>query len=113
VRSTLSRPICSGSVLDSLLRARDLRHLVGNLAEIAESDRGRGDVRGGIVAFELRVGAVRRRERLRLPFMIDGRRLLFFGGAHERSIDGVDAIDHIAEIFAVADRLVGREGRSR
>jgi len=100
----------NAGVVDSLLGARHLRHLVGNLAEIAEAYCSRQRVGAGVVAFELSVRGGRLRQRLRLPFMVHRGRLFLFGAAHERGIGRVDAIDHIAEVFAVTDRLVGRDG---
>ena len=52
-------------------------------------------------------------ERLGLPFVVHGGRLFLLDAAHERRVGRIDAIDHIREVFAVADRLIGGEGRSR
>jgi len=43
-------------MIDRLLGARYTRDLVGDLAEIAETNRGGSSGGGGIVAFELGVG---------------------------------------------------------
>jgi hypothetical protein len=102
--------VVAAGVLDRPLRAGDARHLVGDLADIAEPHRRRGGGGGGVVAFELGVGGVGGGERLRLPFVIDGGRLLALDAGHERRVGRIDAIDHVGEILAVADRLVGGEG---
>ena len=67
--------VVAAGVLDRALGAGHARHLVRDLAEIAEPDRRGGRVGGGVVAFEHRVGGVDGGERLRLPFVIDGGRL--------------------------------------
>ena len=36
-----------------------------------------------------------------------------YQAAHEGRVDGIDAIDHVAEVFAVTHRLVGDEGGGR
>jgi len=100
-------------MVDRLLGAGHARHLVGDLADIAEPHRRRGGVGGGIVAFKLCVGAGSRRQRLGLPFVVDGGSLFLVCAGHERRIGRVDAIDHIAEVFAVANRLIGGKGGSR
>ena len=68
--------VVAAGVIDGALGAGDAGDLVADLADVAEP-HGRGDGVGrGVVAFELRVGVVGRGERLRLPFVIDGGRLL-------------------------------------
>ncbi len=102
--------VVAAGMLDRLLGAGNLRHLARDLADVAEPHGRRRGIGRGVVAFELGVGGVCRRERLGLPFMIHRRGLGLVDGGHERGIGRIDAIDHVAEILAIADRRVGREG---
>src|SRR5262249_19807060 len=52
-------------------------------------------------------------ERLGLPFVIDRRRLLAIDAAQERGLGRIEPINRIGKVFAVAHRLVGREGVGR
>jgi hypothetical protein len=103
--SSSSRP----GVLDRALGAGDAHHLVRDLAEVAEPDGGRDGDGDGVVALELGIGGIDRGERLRLPFVIDGGRLLALARGHERGVGGIDAVDDVGQIFPVADGVVGGE----
>jgi hypothetical protein len=80
------------------------------LTDVAEPHRGGGRVRDRIIAFKLRIPGIDGGERLRLPFVIDGTRLLLLDAAHERRLGRIDPVDDVGQILAVADRLVGRKG---
>ena len=82
-------------MLDRLLRAGDLRHLAGDLADVAEPNRRRGRVGDRVVAFELLVRAGGGGERLGLPFVVDGDRLGLLDAGHERRVGRIDAVDHV------------------
>ena len=88
--------VVAAGVLDRLLRAGDAGDLRADLADVAEPHGRVVASVDGVVAFELRVGVVGRRERLGLPFVIDGGRLLVLDAAHERGVGRIDAIDHVA-----------------
>jgi hypothetical protein len=100
-------------VLDRPLGAGDARRLARDLADVAEPHRRGGGIGDGIIAFELGVAGVDRGQRLGLPFVIDGGSFLLLDAAHERRLGRIDAIDHVGEILAVADRFVGRKGIGR
>ena len=105
--------VVAAGMIDRALSAGDAGNLGGDLVDVAKAHRRRGGVGVRVVAFELRVGVVGGREGLGLPFVIHGGRLLTLDARHERRIGRVDTIDHIGEVFAVADRLVGGEGIGR
>jgi len=58
-------------MLDRLLGSGDTRHLVADLADVAETNVWSSGIRGGVVAFEHRICGVDGRESLGLPFVID------------------------------------------
>src|SRR5262249_238681 len=96
--------VVAAGVLHRPLRAGDARHLVGDLADVAEPHRRRGGGGGGVVALELGVGGVGGGERLRLPFVIDGGRLLALDAGHERRGGRGAAGEHVRKSCAVSCR---------
>jgi hypothetical protein len=96
-----SRPLSiswysTGVTAAGALGAAHAGDLVRDLADAAEPGRRGGSVLR-VVALEQGVAGVDEGERLRLPFMIRGGRLLPLGLAHRGRIGGVDAVDHIGK----------------
>src|SRR5581483_6210836 len=44
---------------------------------------------------------------------VDRGRLFTLDAAHERAVGRVDAVNHVGEIFSIADGFIGREGIGR
>src|SRR5262245_49446019 len=101
--------VVAAGVLDRTLGAGHADDLVRDLAEVAEPDGGRDRDGDSVVTFELGVSGIDRGERLCLPFVIDGGRLLALARGHERGVGGIDAVDDVGQIFSVADGVVGGE----
>ena len=102
--------VVTAGMLDRALGAGHARHLVRDLAQIAEPDGRGGRVCRGVVAFDHRIGGVDGGKRLRLPFVIDRGRLFPLERGHAGRIGRVDTVDDVGQILAIADRLIGLEG---
>jgi hypothetical protein len=101
--------VVAAGVLNGLLSAGDARHLVRNLADVAETDGRGGGVGDGIVTFQHRVRGIDGGKGLGLPFVIDGSGLDLLDARDERSVGRIDAVDFIGKVFPVADGRIGRE----
>jgi hypothetical protein len=90
-------------VIDNALGAGNAGRLARDLADVAETNgNGAGIGNDVVVAFELGVGSSRG-ERLGLPFVVDrlGRGAIDAGP--ERGLGGLNAVDIVGEVFAVAN----------